>query len=183
MSQEVTVTPIQQVTREPTWVRWLLIAIGVGWFLALLLLPPAASTGLEQAALDDRLALQLLAGDYSANAFAFSLLYQNCNQWLAELLAAAWRNDPPQPALATAGPTPMAEGMASAMDTAVADGSPPPSGQHTRTQAQQWLRQQDYQPSVVDVKWYPLVWLARAGAVPSAPRRSRRPAFLVRRRF
>lgn len=134
--------------------------------IALLLLPPAASTTLEQAALDDRLALQLLAGDYSANAFAFSLLYQNCNQWLAELLAAAWRNDPPQPALATAGPTPMAEGMASAMDTAVADGSPPPSGQHTRTQAQQWLRQQDYQPSVMDVKWYPLVWLARAGAVP-----------------
>ena len=41
MSQEVTVTPIQQVTREPTWVRWLLIAIGVGWFLALLLLPLA----------------------------------------------------------------------------------------------------------------------------------------------
>ena len=41
MSQEVTVTPIQQVTREPTWVRWLLIAIGVSWFLALLLLPLA----------------------------------------------------------------------------------------------------------------------------------------------
>ena len=41
MSQEVTVIPIQQVTREPTWVRWLLIAIGVGWFLALLLLPLA----------------------------------------------------------------------------------------------------------------------------------------------
>ena len=29
MSQEVTVTPIQQVTREPRWVRWLLIAIGL----------------------------------------------------------------------------------------------------------------------------------------------------------
>ena len=41
MSQEVTVIPIQQVTREPTWVRWLLIAIDVGWFLALLLLPLA----------------------------------------------------------------------------------------------------------------------------------------------
>ena len=60
----------------------------------------------------------------------------------------------------------MAEGMASAMDTAVANGSSPPSGQHTRAQAQQWLSQQGYRPSVVDVKWYPLVWLARAGAVP-----------------
>lgn len=98
--------------------------------IALLLLPPAASTGLAQAALDDRLALQLLADTYSANAFAFSLLYQNCNQWLAELLAAAW------------GET------------------------DSRAQAQQWLRQQGYRPSVMDVTWYPLVWLARAGAVP-----------------
>ena len=29
MSQEVTVTPIQQVTREPTWVRWLLIGTAI----------------------------------------------------------------------------------------------------------------------------------------------------------
>lgn len=112
--------------------------------IALLLLPPAASTALTQAALDDRLALQLLAGTYSANAFAFSLRYQNCNQWLAELLAAAWGAD--------TAPT--------------LDSSPPPFGQYTRAQAQQWLRQQGYRPSVMDVTWYPLVWLARAGAVP-----------------
>jgi len=41
MSQKPVLTPIQQVTREPNWVRWLLIAIGVGWFAALLLLPLA----------------------------------------------------------------------------------------------------------------------------------------------
>ena len=37
----ITVTPIQQVTREPGWVKWLLIALGVGWFAVLLLLPLA----------------------------------------------------------------------------------------------------------------------------------------------
>ncbi|WP_229424925.1 DUF2145 domain-containing protein [Massilia sp. Se16.2.3] len=42
------------------------------------------------AALDKPLALSLLAGQYSANAHAFSTRYQNCNQWVAELLASAW---------------------------------------------------------------------------------------------
>jgi sulfate/thiosulfate transport system permease protein len=41
MSQEITVTPIQQVTREPGWVRWLLIGLGVSWFVLLLVLPLA----------------------------------------------------------------------------------------------------------------------------------------------
>jgi sulfate/thiosulfate transport system permease protein len=41
MSQEITVTPIQQVTREPSWVRWLLIGLGVSWFVLLLVLPLA----------------------------------------------------------------------------------------------------------------------------------------------
>ena len=36
------------------------------------------------------LALALLAGKYSANAYAFSTDYQNCNQWVAEMLALAW---------------------------------------------------------------------------------------------
>lgn len=35
------VKPIQQVTREPWWVKWLLITLGLGWFAALLLLPLA----------------------------------------------------------------------------------------------------------------------------------------------
>ena len=45
---------------------------------------------LEQAARDRRLALALLAGRYSANAYAFGTRYQNCNQWVAEILASAW---------------------------------------------------------------------------------------------
>ena len=45
---------------------------------------------LEQAARDKALALALLAGRYSANAYAFGTRYQNCNQWVAEMLAGAW---------------------------------------------------------------------------------------------
>jgi hypothetical protein len=45
---------------------------------------------LERAALDKPLALSLLAGQYSANAYAFGTRYQNCNQWVIELLASAW---------------------------------------------------------------------------------------------
>lgn len=45
---------------------------------------------LESAALDKRRALRLLGTRYSANAFAFGVGYQNCNQWVAELLAASW---------------------------------------------------------------------------------------------
>lgn len=45
---------------------------------------------LEQAARDKPLALSLLAGRYSANAYAFGTRYQNCNQWVAEILASAW---------------------------------------------------------------------------------------------
>jgi hypothetical protein len=59
-------------------------------YVMLLMLPPAAAASLERVALDNRLALQLLGTRYSANAYPFSTAYQNCNQWLAELLAAAW---------------------------------------------------------------------------------------------
>jgi hypothetical protein len=60
----------------------------VGWFSAVLL--PGADAVVERAARDDRLALRLLAGTYSANAHAFAPRYQNCNQWVAELLGVAW---------------------------------------------------------------------------------------------
>jgi hypothetical protein len=59
-------------------------------FVSIVLLPEAQGETLERAALDTPRALALLAGRYSANAFAFSVSYQNCNQWLAELLATAW---------------------------------------------------------------------------------------------
>jgi hypothetical protein len=61
-------------------------------FVSIVLLPrsAASSEAARRVALDNRLALALLAGRYSANAFPFSTRYQNCNQWLAELLAAGW---------------------------------------------------------------------------------------------
>jgi hypothetical protein len=58
--------------------------------LSLVLLPDEAAHALERAALDSPRALALVAGAYSANAYAFSTRYQNCNQWVAELMAAAW---------------------------------------------------------------------------------------------
>lgn len=58
--------------------------------VSLLFLPDEPSAQLEKAALDKPLALSLLAGQYSANAYAFGTRYQNCNGWVAELLASAW---------------------------------------------------------------------------------------------
>jgi hypothetical protein len=59
-------------------------------YLSVLLLPPEAAGAVLRSALDDAVANQLLGTHYSANAHAFSLSYQNCNQWVAELLATAW---------------------------------------------------------------------------------------------
>jgi hypothetical protein len=59
-------------------------------YLSVVLLPAPAAAALERAALDTARALALLGGGYSANAYAFSTRYQNCNQWLIELLAGAW---------------------------------------------------------------------------------------------
>ncbi|WP_308602031.1 DUF2145 domain-containing protein [Massilia sp. Dwa41.01b] len=58
--------------------------------MSLVFLPGAEGASVAAAALDKPLALSLLAGQYSANAHAFSTRYQNCNQWVAELLASAW---------------------------------------------------------------------------------------------
>lgn len=59
-------------------------------YLSMLLLPPAEGAALEAAALDKARALRLLAATYSANAYPFSRRYQNCNQWVMELIASAW---------------------------------------------------------------------------------------------
>lgn len=59
-------------------------------YVSVLLLPPEAAAPLAAAALDRPTALGLLNARYSANAYPFSTAYQNCNQWVAELLAAAW---------------------------------------------------------------------------------------------
>ncbi len=58
-------------------------------YVSLLLLPPEAAAPLAAAAADKALVLGLLNPRYSANAYPFSTRYQNCNQWVAELLAAA----------------------------------------------------------------------------------------------
>ena len=59
-------------------------------YLSIVLLPPGPAAELERAALDKARALRLLAARYSANAHVYGLRYQNCNQWVAELLASAW---------------------------------------------------------------------------------------------
>jgi hypothetical protein len=88
-------------------------------YVSLVLLPPDEAAELERTALDKARALRLLAATYSANAYPFSLRYQNCNQWVMELLASAWG------------------GLA---DT-----------ESLRADAQRWLQQQGYVPSVIEV--------------------------------
>jgi hypothetical protein len=63
-------------------------------YLSIVLLPPEAERALEAAALDRARALALVAGRYSANAYPYSTRYQNCNQWLLELMASAWSSAP-----------------------------------------------------------------------------------------
>jgi hypothetical protein len=59
-------------------------------YVAIVRVPDDAADTLRRAALDTPRALRLLASTYSANAYPFSLRYQNCNQWVMELLAMAW---------------------------------------------------------------------------------------------
>ncbi|MGJ7505766.1 MULTISPECIES: DUF2145 domain-containing protein [unclassified Variovorax] len=61
-------------------------------YISIVRLPADAARTLRRAALDTPRALHLLAATYSANAYPFSLRYQNCNQWVMELLAVAWGN-------------------------------------------------------------------------------------------
>ena len=104
-------------------------------YVSIVLLPANASEALERTALDDRSALTLLASTYSANAYAFSQRYQNCNQWLAELLATAWGESSTTPLAAPLSLTP-------------------------RGAAQNWLQTQGYAPTVLHIGWQPLMWLA-----------------------
>lgn len=62
-------------------------------YISIVPLPSNAATPLKHVALDTpTYALNLLANNYSASAYAFGLEYQNCNQWVIELLATAWGN-------------------------------------------------------------------------------------------
>jgi hypothetical protein len=102
-------------------------------YVSMVFLPPEAGQALERAALSRPQALQLLAATYSANAYPFSQLYQNCNQWVMELMAAAW-------------------GGVALDEEAVDDDHPP------RAKAQAWLRDQGYEPTAFAL-WRPLTWL------------------------
>lgn len=102
-------------------------------YVSMVFLPPEASEALAQAALSRPQALQLLAATYSANAYPFSQRYQNCNQWVMELMAAAWGGV--------------------ALDEQAAREDDPP-----RAQAQAWLRAQGYAPTEFAL-WRPLTWL------------------------
>ena len=59
-------------------------------YVSIVRVPADAADLLRRAALDTPRALHLLGATYSANAYPFSLRYQNCNQWVMELLAMAW---------------------------------------------------------------------------------------------
>lgn len=98
-------------------------------YISLVTLPAEATVPLEPVALDNRKALSLLGATYSANAYSFNLRYQNCNQWLAELLGLAW-------------------GGASGD----ADVAP-------RAAAQGWLKAQGYSGSVFSLGLRPVTWL------------------------
>lgn len=58
--------------------------------VSIVFLPSMPAEALEDAAQDRDLALRLLAAQYSANAYPFSTRYQNCNQWVIEMIATAW---------------------------------------------------------------------------------------------
>lgn len=63
------------------------VALG---YVTIVVPPPEDAAALATTALDTPRALQLLGARYSANAYAFGEAFQNCNQWVAELLALAW---------------------------------------------------------------------------------------------
>lgn len=95
-------------------------------------LPAAAAAVLEPVLLERRRALQVLGTTYSANAYPYSVRYQNCNQWVAEVLALAWGR--------------------------IGAGEDPETA---RAEAQQWLRVQGYRPTVFEVRFPPVRWLGR----------------------
>ncbi len=99
--------------------------------LSVLLLPAAAAAALEPALLDRRRVLPLLADRYSANAYAFGTRYQNCNQWVAEVMALAWGG----------------------IEASTAGGG------ELRAQAQRWLQAEGYRPTRFDVTFPPVRWL------------------------
>lgn len=140
----------------------------------LLLLPPGApAQALRETAGDHSSALGLLGEVYTANAYAWGTRYQNCNQWLAELLGHAWQGQaeerraalgPPKQQDASQAPArehtetaarPPFRGQAPAWghrggagDAAPWSGPPTRAVEQRRALAQTWLKSRGYQPHV-----------------------------------
>lgn len=113
-------------------------------YISVVFLPDEQAADLARAALDKRQALSVLGATYSANAYPFSTRYQNCNQWLIELLATAWGHlDLPQGM-----PDSTQPGEPGGMDG-------------LRGQAQTWLKDQAYAPTDIDVGSRLLMWAGR----------------------
>jgi hypothetical protein len=130
-------------------------------YVSIVFLPDTQAAALEAAALDKRQALALLGAEYSANAYPFSTRYQNCNQWVAELLATAWRRpdegpprDPPGSPTATESPN---QALDPADDTA--EDTTAGRAATRRAAAQQWLARQGFIPHEFDLSWPPLMAL------------------------
>jgi hypothetical protein len=99
-------------------------------YISLVFLPPDRAVALRTTAVDKHHALGVLGASYSANAYPFSTLHQNCNQWVMELLADAW----------------------GAGDDSASDAD-------ARARAQRWLRAQGYLPTVFTASAHPMMWL------------------------
>lgn len=111
--------------------------------LSIVTLPDADGDRLAARALDNRLALALLSPRYSASAFAFSTRYQNCNQWVAELMGFAWAD--------------AAAAVDAHADTNVGTEVRAP----TRAQAQRWLNALGYDPAPVVVPSHAIMFAAQ----------------------
>lgn len=85
--------------------------------------PIEAAQDVARAATDDGLATSLVAPVYQAQAHAWSVHSQNCNQWVAEVVALAFARERDTP------------------------------GQRGRIDAQHWLREKGYSGSVISLPW------------------------------
>ncbi len=124
-------------------------------YVSLLLLPEAATRPLEAAVRDNTVALSLLGSRYSANAYAYDVQFQNCNQWLVELLALAWTDADALP-LPTATGVPAPDAVAAAAGAAASAAADGPvsaastaPGDAARRSAQRWLAAHGYRPTEV----------------------------------